>query len=149
MLNELYHQVVPVILDHDDKNSMFNSIENRSPYLDSDLVSFANSIPTKNLIKNGYQKNLLREVLKGILPNKIRLDRKKVGFNSSLFSVFDKKIIKENYFLLKKNTFLKTIIDFNKIDNNIFLNTSSGFKDGSDKFLYSLMAVNSFLKNYE
>jgi asparagine synthase (glutamine-hydrolysing) len=149
MINELNHQVVPVILEHDDKNSMYNSIENRSPYLDNDLISFVNSIPTRNLIQNGYQKNLLREILKGIMPNKIRLDRKKVGFNSSLFSVFDKKIIKENYFLLKKNSFLKSIIDFNKIDNNILTNSSAGYKDGSDKFIYSLMAVNSFLKNYE
>ncbi|MDC0351136.1 asparagine synthase (glutamine-hydrolyzing) [Candidatus Pelagibacter sp.] len=148
MLNELYHQVVPVILDHDDKNSMFNSIENRSPYLDSDLVNFTNSIPTKHLIKNGYQKNLLREVLSGILPNKIRLDRKKVGFNSSVFSVFDKKIIEESYLQSEKNSFLNSIIDFKKLNYNKLLNSSS-YRDSSDKFLYSLITVNSFLKNYE
>jgi asparagine synthase (glutamine-hydrolysing) len=148
MLNELFHQVVPVILDHDDKNSMFNSIENRSPYLDSDLVSFANTIPTKYLINNGYQKNILREVLNGILPNKIRLDRKKIGFNSGVFSVFDKKITEEIYLKSKKNFFLNTIIDFKKLNYNKLSNSSS-HKDYSHKFLYSLIAVSSFLKNYE
>ena len=40
MLNELFHEVVPVILKHDDLNSMFYSIENRSPYLDRDLIDY-------------------------------------------------------------------------------------------------------------
>ena len=31
MLNELYHEAVPVILHEDDLNAMFFSIENRSP----------------------------------------------------------------------------------------------------------------------
>ena len=32
MLNELFHEVVRVILNEDDLNSMMYSIENRSPY---------------------------------------------------------------------------------------------------------------------
>jgi asparagine synthase (glutamine-hydrolysing) len=45
MLNELFHEVVPVILKHDDLNSMYYSVENRSPFLDKDLleVFFKNS----------------------------------------------------------------------------------------------------------
>ena len=39
--NELLHEIVPVILQHDDSNSMYNSIENRSPYLDRDLLDFS------------------------------------------------------------------------------------------------------------
>ena len=38
MLNELFNEVVPVILKHDDLNSMYYSIENRSPYLDKNLL---------------------------------------------------------------------------------------------------------------
>jgi hypothetical protein len=40
MMNELFHEVIPVILKHDDLNSMYYSIENRSPYLDRDLLEF-------------------------------------------------------------------------------------------------------------
>ena len=42
MLNEMFYEVVPVILHHDDLNSMFYSIENRSPYLDINLFDFVN-----------------------------------------------------------------------------------------------------------
>ena len=46
MMNELFYEVVPVILKHDDHNSMMNSVENRSPFLDKDLLNSVNSIPT-------------------------------------------------------------------------------------------------------
>ena len=51
MLNELFYEVIPVILHHDDLNSMYYSVENRSPYLDKDLFEFANSALSKeNLV---------------------------------------------------------------------------------------------------
>lgn len=84
MLNEIFHEVVPVILMEDDLNSMAFSIENRSPFLDRKLFEAAYSIPTHYLIQDGYAKYPLREAMKGILPEKVRTTRKKVGFNASL-----------------------------------------------------------------
>ena len=60
MLNELLHEIVPVILFSDDLNSMMYSVENRSPFLDSCLVEFLYSVPTKYLIRDGFQKIILR-----------------------------------------------------------------------------------------
>ena len=34
MMNELFYEIVPVLLHEDDLNSMNFSIENRTPYLD-------------------------------------------------------------------------------------------------------------------
>ena len=59
MMNELFHEVVPVILKHDDLNSMYFSVENRSPYLDRDLYEFTLTIPPHLLIANGFQKKIL------------------------------------------------------------------------------------------
>ena len=70
--------LVPVMLFEDDINSMYCSIENRSPFLDIDLINYVHSLDIKNYINNGYSKNILREILKDYLPDKIRLDRKKV-----------------------------------------------------------------------
>ena len=39
MLNELFHEATPVILHEDDHNAMYYSIENRSPFLDRNLLS--------------------------------------------------------------------------------------------------------------
>ena len=77
MINELTNEVVPVILKHDDLNSMYYSIENRSPYLDRDLIKFALTIPPHLLISDGYQKKVLRDSAKGILLDKVRLSKQK------------------------------------------------------------------------
>ena len=67
MLNELFNEITPVILNQDDLNSMMYSIENRSPFLDSNLFNYMISLPSKFYIKNGMNKYILRESLKGIV----------------------------------------------------------------------------------
>ena len=47
MLNEMFHESVPVILHEDDLNAMYFSIENRSPFLDRQLFELTYRIPTR------------------------------------------------------------------------------------------------------
>lgn len=89
MLNDLFHEVVPVILRGDDLNAMYFSIENRSPFLDRALFEFCNSIPTEHLIREAYGKSILREAMNGIAPADVLWARKKVGFNASIHSLVD------------------------------------------------------------
>jgi asparagine synthase (glutamine-hydrolysing) len=89
MLNELFHESVPVILHEDDLNAMYYSIENRSPFLDRKLFDFCYSIPARHLIRDGYNKKVLREAMRGIVPEKILSTRRKVGFNAPIFSFLD------------------------------------------------------------
>lgn len=89
MLNELFHEATPVFLHEDDLNSMRCSIENRSPYLDTALFDFANRIPSRHLIREGYGKYVLRRAMEGILNDTVRLDRCKKGFNTSVDSIVD------------------------------------------------------------
>jgi asparagine synthase (glutamine-hydrolysing) len=89
MLNELLGEVVRVILRQDDLNSMTYSVENRSPFLDRSLFTFAATIPTPLLIRDGWNKVVLRDAMHGILNDQVRLSREKRGFNASLTSLFD------------------------------------------------------------
>jgi asparagine synthase (glutamine-hydrolysing) len=89
MLNELFHESTPLILHEDDLNSMLYSVENRSPFLDRGLFDFCYSIPNPHLIRDGYGKYVLREAMKGILNDAVRLDRRKKGFNASVYSFID------------------------------------------------------------
>ena len=90
MLNELQHETVPVLLREDDLNSMRVSVENRSPYLDHELAEFAFSIPNEHLIREGYAKWPLRTAVEGWAPEKVRLDKRKRGFNASIDSLVDR-----------------------------------------------------------
>lgn len=98
MWNEMFHESVPVILHEDDLNAMSFSIENRSPYLDRQLFEFANTIPTRHLIQDAKAKSVLRDAMKGIAPDAVMQNRRKVGFNAPIFSflnVHDENVKKE------------------------------------------------------
>lgn len=65
-----------------DKTGMQFSLETRFPFLDHNLVEKTLSVSTENFIKNGYTKVIMRNALKGILPEKIRMRKDKVGFST-------------------------------------------------------------------
>jgi asparagine synthase (glutamine-hydrolysing) len=89
MLNELFAEAVPVILHEDDLNAMYFSIENRSPFLDRDLFEFSTSIPTRHLVRDARAKAVLRAAMRGIVPDLILDNRRKVGFNAPIHSLLD------------------------------------------------------------
>ncbi|MCG2810716.1 MAG: asparagine synthase (glutamine-hydrolyzing) [Candidatus Aminicenantes bacterium] len=70
------------LLKWEDRNSMWFSLEARVPFLDYRLVEKILATSGDLIIKNGMTKHLLRESMKGILPEKIRMRRDKVGFET-------------------------------------------------------------------
>ena len=144
MLNELMHEITPVILHEDDLNSMMYSIENRSPFLDVNLVEFSHSIPTKHFIRKGYSKYILRKSVKNILNEKVRLDRKKVGFNASIHSVFnfDDKIFLDYIFA---DSPIFEIIKKEKVKSLIKKNN---FKNSESKFIFNFINSKIFLESF-
>lgn len=55
-------------------------MEVRTPFLDRDLVEFAFRLPTSYLIRNGWHKWILREAMRGSLPEEIVWRKRKMGF---------------------------------------------------------------------
>jgi len=70
------------LLKWEDRNSMCFSLEARVPFLDYRLVEKVLATPSEMIIKNGATKYILREAMKGILPETIRIRRDKVGFDT-------------------------------------------------------------------
>ncbi len=66
-----------------DRNSMWHSLEVRVPFLDHRIVEFANQLPFSFKNQNGIQKHIIKEVLKGKVPNEI-MTRPKKGFGLPL-----------------------------------------------------------------
>lgn len=104
--NSLYFEAktfLPGLLIVGDKLSMANGLEERFPFLDNNLVDFAQKIPVKHKLGNLEQmmkineneekkrskayrefddgKNVLRKAMMGFMPEKI-LNRKKQGFSA-------------------------------------------------------------------
>lgn len=70
------------LLKWEDRNSMWFSLEARIPFLDYRLVESALSMDSSYKIRNGMTKYLLRESVKNLIPEKIRLRTDKIGFNT-------------------------------------------------------------------
>lgn len=72
---------LPKLLRHEDRNSMAHSIESRMPFLDYELVEFTVRCPPSLKLRGGWTKWILREALRGVLPEEIRLRKSKLGFD--------------------------------------------------------------------
>ena len=70
------------LLKWEDRNSMCFSLESRVPFLDYRLVEKTLALPSEKVIHKGYTKYILREAMKGVLPEEIRLRQDKVGFGT-------------------------------------------------------------------
>lgn len=103
--NSLYFEIktfLPGLLLVGDKLAMANGLEERFPFLDNEMVDFAQKIPVKHKLgnlealkrmdeneerkKNKYRayddgKNVLRRAMSGVLPERI-LNRQKQGFSA-------------------------------------------------------------------
>jgi asparagine synthase (glutamine-hydrolysing) len=78
---DLTYSSIPALVHSEDRNSMAHSVESRLPFLDYKLAEFAVNCPTSLKLRDGWSKWILRQALKGTLPEKVRLRRTKLGFN--------------------------------------------------------------------
>lgn len=83
LLFDLTEGSVPNLLRYEDKNSMAHSIESRVPFLDHEFVEFVHTLPIDQKIKYGWNRYVYRNAMKGLMPDKNRLRRNKIGFVNS------------------------------------------------------------------
>ena len=75
------------LLMKQDQMSMATSVESRVPFLDHKLVEFTARMPDSMKLRGGTTKYVLRESMKGVLPERI-LSRPKMGFPVPIGSWF-------------------------------------------------------------
>lgn len=69
-----------MLLHWEDRNSMAHSIEARVPFLDHRLVELSIGLGRHHKIVGGDTKRVLRRAMAGILPERVRKRRDKLGF---------------------------------------------------------------------
>jgi asparagine synthase (glutamine-hydrolysing) len=69
-----------MLLHWEDRDSMAHSLEARVPFLDYRLVEFTLGLPDDFKISGGETKRLLREGMRGVLPERVRARVDKLGF---------------------------------------------------------------------
>lgn len=73
-------QPLPLYLRIEDRISMAHSIESRVPFLDHRLVSYAYGLPSNWKMRGPLNKFILREAMRGRIPESVRNRPEKFGF---------------------------------------------------------------------
>lgn len=107
------------LLKWEDRNSMWFSLESRLPFLDYRLVENLLAMNGETKIRNGITKAILRDSMKGILPEKIRSRKDKIGFGTPQDEWFRmEKFQKLTFDLLNSNEFkYRNLINTSKAIN--------------------------------
>jgi len=82
LLEDIFENSVQCLLRYEDRNAMRFSIEGRVPFLDMNLVRYIFSLPDEAIIKDGWNKNILRSAVSDLLPNLVVRRRNKIGFTT-------------------------------------------------------------------
>ena len=99
-----------------DRACMHNSLENRAPFIDSEIVKFALNLPDKYKIDGNKKKKILKDDYKDILPQKT-LTFSKRGFGVPVDHWFRNELKKELVSLLSEKAINNQgIFNYNYID---------------------------------
>lgn len=127
------------ILAKADKMTMANSLELRVPFLDIKIAEFASKLPDRMKFRRGVTKYILRQSVKGIVPETTR-NRKKLGFPIPLrnWLTADKKSLYEK---IISNSYIRKNMNVDLIEQLIKEHTD-GIKDNSRKiYLLLILAI--------
>jgi asparagine synthase (glutamine-hydrolysing) len=80
LLRQTFQTSLPDLLRYADRDSMAHSREVRLPFLDRRVAEFALSLPAEFLYRDGTTKAVLREAVRGIVPEEVLARRDKIGF---------------------------------------------------------------------
>ena len=133
-------------LNYTDKMAMAVGVEVRVPYLDRDLVAFAQKLNPNLKLKGLETKYLLKKVAERYLPKEI-IYRPKTGFGAPVrkwITVEMDDMIQER--LSEENIVRQGIFDYEKVQELINKN-KSGSIDASYT-IWSILAISSWLKQF-
>jgi asparagine synthase (glutamine-hydrolysing) len=79
---DIFRETAPCCLRAEDRGCSAFGLEHMDPFFDHRLIEFMFRVPGHMKIRDGVTKRLLREAMKGVLPEETRTRIKKTGWNA-------------------------------------------------------------------
>jgi asparagine synthase (glutamine-hydrolysing) len=149
LFESFHHTILPTILRNFDRAGMQKSMELRMPFMDWRLVSYVFSLPLSSKLGDGFTKRVLRESMRGRMPETIRQRTIKVGMSSPLPDWFGNQL----------KSFIMDEITSNSFHNNGLFNSNAviayaetrmknnSWKYGECTKFWSLLNAHILMKN--
>jgi len=90
LIEDIFANSLQSLLRYEDRNAMRFSIEGRVPFLDFRLVRSIFELDDEAIIKEGWNKRILRDATADLLPSLINRRRNKIGFTTPEHEWFKK-----------------------------------------------------------
>lgn len=152
-LNIKYQMIT--LINRKDRMTMSNSLEGRVPFADKRLVQYAFNLPKDIKLLHGREKGLLREAVRGLIPDKI-IDRKKSPYpktHNPEYTIEVSKMLRD--ILDDKTSPIHQIIDYDFVENIVETGGASFKKPwygqlmtGPQVIAY-LIQMNNWMKFYD
>ena len=81
-VEDIFVNSLPALLRYEDKNTMRFSLEGRVPFLDKDVMMSLFGLSNDGIVHGSWNKRVLRDASRGLLPESIRRRRNKIGFTT-------------------------------------------------------------------
>lgn len=147
LIEDIFKNSLPSLLRYEDKNTMRFSLEGRVPFLDKDILPFIFGLSDKAIIKNGWNKRILRDAMKGLLPESIRSRRNKIGFTTPERDWFMRLKNRFYYIFMSEEFALRPY--FNQAEVlNAFEGFISGKNDASSMLFWRLINLELWLREF-
>ena len=134
-----YKLYLPMVLNKVDQASMYNSVENRSPFLSKKIINFSLTLDSKNLYSLFNKKKFIKKNYTQIINKKV-LNRPKHGF------ALDKDIILNNEELVAANIDEKFLIN-----KNFFKTKYKQYLSGQNEYgayIWNEIIFNNIISKY-
>lgn len=107
------------LINRKDRMTMFNSLEGRVPFADKRLVQYAFNLPKDVKLLHGREKGLLREAVRGLVPDDI-IDRKKSPYPKTHNPEYTKEVSQMLKLILEDKTSpIHQIVDYDFVSRLI------------------------------
>jgi len=146
LVQDVFKNSLQSLLRYEDRNAMRFSIEGRVPFLDFNLIRHIFNLPDEEIIKNGWNKYILRKATVDLLPAIINKRRNKIGFTTPEYQWFF--IIKEFVFNLFASTEFGSRKYFNQKQVLIAFQNFLDGKTGDTMIFWRLINLELWLREF-
>jgi asparagine synthase (glutamine-hydrolysing) len=135
------------LLMYADKLSMAHGLEIRVPYLDKEIVEFAETLPSRYKISGLQRKWIHKEVSRRYLPNSV-VNRRKIGFAGNIIEQWFRVAMvgKMNGYFLDETSLMYRYLDRRAVADLYKLHRAGA--SNYSKILFNLIMFEEWLRHY-
>ncbi len=144
---EIRYSLPDELLMYADKLSMAHSLELRVPYLDKEIVEYAEKLPASYKIRLGKRKWLHKQVCKDYLPNEI-INRKKRAFGINVVDEWFRNTVdgKLNNYITDTQSLMYRFFNYGSVQS--LLKSHRNNQQDNYKILFSMAVFEEWLRIY-